>query len=55
MKTKTTLSVIALALAPTFAMAGAGCDRAKMHSAAQCAAGQTWDAAQQACVPQTTS
>ena len=49
MKIKTTLCLIALTLAPTFALAGQGCDREKMQSASHCAAGQVWDAAQQAC------
>ena len=55
MKIKTTLCLIALTLAPTFALAGAGCDQAKMQSASQCAAGQIWDAAKQACTPEVTS
>jgi hypothetical protein len=55
MKIKTTLAVIALTLAPTLALAGAGCDAAKMQSASQCAAGQVWDAAQQTCTPEVTS
>jgi hypothetical protein len=55
MKIKTTLSVIALTLAPTFALAGPGCDQAKMQSASQCAVGQVWDAAKQACVAEVTS
>ena len=56
MKIKTTLCLIALTLAPTFALAGGtGCDREKMQSASQCAAGQVWDAAQQACTPEVTS
>ncbi|MCA3453433.1 MAG: hypothetical protein IOC92_05680 [Rhodobacter sp.] len=55
MKIKTTLCLIALTLAPTFALAGAGCDREKMQSASQCAAGQVWDAAKQACTAEVTS
>jgi hypothetical protein len=55
MKIKTTLCLIALTLAPTFALAGPGCDREKMQSASQCAPGQVWDAAQQACMPGVTS
>jgi hypothetical protein len=55
MKIKTTLCLIALTLAPTFALAGPGCDREKMQSASQCASGQVWDAAQQACTPEVTS
>lgn len=55
MKIKTTLCLIALTLAPTFALAGQGCDREKMQSASHCAAGQVWDAAQQACTPEVTS
>ena len=55
MKIKTTLCLIALPLAPTLALAGPGCDREKMQSASHCAAGQVWDAAQQACTSAVTS
>ncbi len=55
MKIKTTLCVIALTLAPTFALAAAGCNQEKMQSASQCDAGQVWDAAKQACTPEVTS
>ncbi len=55
MQIKTTLAVIALTLAPSLALAGPGCDQAKMQSASQCAVGQVWDSAQQTCVPGVTS
>ena len=56
MKIKTTLCLIALTLAPTFALAGPGCDREKMNiSASSCVEGTVYDAATGVCVPQTTS
>ncbi len=55
MTIKTHLYILALVLAPTFALAGPGCDYEKTRSASQCAAGQVWDAAKQACTPEVTS
>jgi hypothetical protein len=49
MKIKTTLSVIALTLAPTLALAQ-GCPHStSQQSASQCAPGQVWNAATQTC------
>lgn len=56
MKIKFTLAALALALSPTLALAGGGCDREKMNiSASSCAEGTVYDAATGTCVPQTTS
>lgn len=56
MKIKTTFIAMTLALAPTFALAGGGCDREKMNiSASSCVEGTVYDAATGVCVPQTTS
>jgi hypothetical protein len=56
MKIKTTLSVIALTLAPSLALADGGCMYGKtQQSASQCAAGQTFDAATGSCTTATTS
>jgi hypothetical protein len=57
MKIKLTAIAAALALAPTFALAGgAGCDWEKTRqSASSCAEGTVYDAATGACVPQVTS
>jgi hypothetical protein len=51
MKIALTLSALALALAPTLAMAGGGC-AGKMHSetASSCLPGYNWDHAAAACV-----
>lgn len=54
MKIKTACAALVLALAPTLALAGAGCDREKI-SASACADGQVFDAAKGTCVPVTTS
>ncbi len=49
MKIKTTLTVIALTLAPTLALAQ-GCLHSKtQQSASQCAPGQIWNAETQSC------
>jgi hypothetical protein len=57
MKIKTTLAVIALTLAPTFALAAGGCNygETRMQSVSQCPVGQTYDAATQTCVAAVTS
>lgn len=55
MKIKTTLAVIALALAPTMSFAQCNSDKVKLESAASCAAGSAWDEAKGACVASTTS
>jgi hypothetical protein len=49
MKIKTTLSVIALTLAPTLALADGGCMFSKQQSASQCAPGTIWNAQTQTC------
>jgi hypothetical protein len=49
MKIKTTLSVIALTLAPTLALAEGGCMFSKQQSASQCAPGTIWNAQTQTC------
>jgi hypothetical protein len=56
MKIKTTLVALTLSLAPTFALAGGGCNSDKMKiSASSCVEGTVYDAATGVCVPQTTS
>ena len=56
MKIKFALATVVLALAPGFALAGAGCDREKMNiSASSCAEGTVYEPASGTCVPQTTS
>lgn len=57
MKIKTTLTVIALSLSPTLALAGGGCAdmTAKQITASSCIAGSTWDEATAACVANPTS
>lgn len=52
MTIKTTLAAIALALAPTFALAGPGCggDKEHMTTASSCQDGYTWDEAKATCV-----
>lgn len=57
MKIKTTLAVIALTLAPTFALAEGGCNfgKVKMQSVSQCEIGQVWDGATQTCVTPANS
>jgi hypothetical protein len=57
MKIKTTLAVIALALTPTWAMAGPGCSGEERidTTAASCAAGFVWDSGKSTCVEQGTS
>jgi hypothetical protein len=57
MKIKSTLAVIALTLAPTFALAEGGCNYGKvqMQSASQCAIGQVFDAATQTCITPVNS
>ena len=56
MKIKTTLIALTLGLAPTFALAGGGCNHEKMNiSASSCVEGTVYDAATGTCVPQTTS
>lgn len=52
MKTKTTLAVIALMLAPSFAMA-MGCS-SKETTASACGEGQVYDAGAQKCVTTTS-
>lgn len=47
-------AALTLALAPTFALAGGGCNSEKI-SASSCAEGTVYDAATGTCVPQTTS
>lgn len=54
MKFKTALAALTLALAPTFALAGGGCNSDKI-SASSCAEGTVYDPATGTCVPQTTS
>lgn len=55
MKIKTTLAMIALALAPSVALAQ-GCVHENMsQSASQCAPGQVWDATSQTCVTPASS
>ncbi|MEZ5754376.1 MAG: adenylosuccinate lyase [Paracoccaceae bacterium] len=56
MKIKTTLIALTLGLAPTFALAGGGCNWEKtQQSASSCAEGTVYDATSGTCVPQTTS
>lgn len=57
MKIKTTLAVIALTLAPTWALAEGGCNWGKtnVQSVSQCAIGQVFDAATQTCVSPANS
>jgi hypothetical protein len=56
MKIKTTLAVIALTLAPTFALAeGCNYGKAKMQSVSQCALGQVFDGATQTCITPVNS
>lgn len=56
MKIKTTLAVIALTLAPSFALAG-GCNFGKtnLQSVSQCAVGQIFDEATQTCIAPVNS
>ncbi len=49
MKIKTTLTVIALTLAPTLALASGGCPFSKQQSASQCAPGTVWNSQTQTC------
>ena len=53
---KTTLTVIALSLAPGLALAQ-GChgDKAKAETASSCVPGSTWDETKSACVTNPTS
>ena len=56
MKIKTTLAVIALTLAPTFALAeGCNFGKVQMQSASQCVVGQVFDAATQTCITPVNS
>lgn len=57
MKIKTTLAVIALTVAPSFAVAGPDCGYGKttLQSASQCAVGQIWNEATQTCVAPVSS
>lgn len=56
MKIKTTFIALTLSLAPTFALAGGGCNWDKTNvTASSCAEGTVLDAATGTCVPQTTS
>jgi hypothetical protein len=57
MKIKTTLAMIALALTPTWVLAGPGCSGMERidTTAASCAAGFVWDQDKSACVEQGTS
>ncbi|MCK0138192.1 hypothetical protein [Aliiroseovarius sp. F47248L] len=50
---KTILCALVLTVLPTLSVA-MGCERGK-HTAASCDAGQTWDAASQACVDVVSS
>lgn len=54
MTIKTTLAVIALTLAPSFASAYCQ-DKVTEETAASCAAGAVWDEAKGACVANPTS
>lgn len=54
MKIKTTLAVIALTLAPSFAFAQCS-DKMKEETAASCVPGAVWDEAKGACVANPTS
>lgn len=53
MKTKILAATLALALAPSMALA-MGCNSLKHQQAASCAPGSTWDADQGACVAAPT-
>jgi hypothetical protein len=55
MKIKTTLAVIALTLAPSFAFAQCSGDKMKEVTAASCVPGAVWDEAKGACVINPTS
>jgi hypothetical protein len=55
MKITVTLSALALALAPTLALAQGCHDKAKDETASSCMPGHGWDAATQACVPTPSS
>jgi hypothetical protein len=57
MKIKTTLAVIALALTPTWVLAGPECSGMERinTTAASCAAGFVWDSEKSTCVEQGTS
>lgn len=50
MKTKTTLAVIALMLAPSMTFAYCNGDKVKQDTASSCVAGAVWDEAKGACV-----
>ncbi len=49
------LSLIALTLSPTVALAGGCADRVKETTAAMCAVGMEWDAGKSACVATPTT
>ena len=55
MKITVTLSALALALAPTLALAQGCRDKATGETASSCMPGHSWDAVTQACVPTPSS
>jgi hypothetical protein len=55
MKLKTTFAAIALALAPSFALAMGGCGMDHVTtSASQCEVGQVWDTSTNSCITPVT-
>ncbi len=54
MKLKTTFAAIALAFAPSFALAMDGCSMDRTSTVAQCEAGQVWDDTSGTCITPVT-